>query len=181
MLLSVQQRFILDALKKLGCLRREQLLLLTRGRFQRQDFTLSDARMDAMLRQLRHCVAEFRWEGELVKLGSVVPKPERLEAINIMLELTGGVPLDFNARLKSPLLLQFTWGSSERETRPFTVALLPALDGVGLNLLQQYRRARVIWLPGIAGMPEGLALPPKHFCAVQIENGSHRFYGYNGR
>lgn len=29
MMLSVQQRFILDALRKLGCIRRAQLLVLT--------------------------------------------------------------------------------------------------------------------------------------------------------
>ena len=53
MFLSIQQKFILDTLKKLNCVRRRQLHTLVRGRFQQDGFEITQARMDAMLLQLR--------------------------------------------------------------------------------------------------------------------------------
>ena len=62
MMLSVQQRFILDALRKLGCIRRAQLLVLTREKFRRDDLVISEKRLDAMLRQLRYGMGGlFAW------------------------------------------------------------------------------------------------------------------------
>lgn len=73
MMLSVQQRFILDALRKLGCIRRAQLLVLTREKFRRDDLVISEKRLDAMLRQLRYGMGDFRLEGDLVKLSQKPP------------------------------------------------------------------------------------------------------------
>ena len=95
MLLSIQQRYILEAIRKLGCMRRDQLLILTRERFRRSDLIISERRMEAMLRQLRNGVADFRLEGDLVTCTQALPNAQRLEAIDVMLELTGGTPLDF--------------------------------------------------------------------------------------
>lgn len=177
MVLSVQQRFILDALRKLGgCIRRDQLLVLTREKFRRDDFVISDARMDAMLRQLRYCLGEFRLEEDLVRLSQRPPDAQRLEAIDVMLELTCGKPLDFSARLSRPVLLQFTWEQSPGAERPFTVAALPSTELERTERLEQYRRARVIWLCG-GRPPDGLALPSKHFIAVHNADGTHGFYG----
>ena len=53
MLLSIQQKYILEVLRKLRVLRREQLAALVRGKFQKPGFEITDTRMDAMLRQLR--------------------------------------------------------------------------------------------------------------------------------
>ena len=58
MFLSIQQKFILDTLKKLNCVRRRQLHTLVRGRFQQDGFEITQARMDAMLRQLRAGTAD---------------------------------------------------------------------------------------------------------------------------
>ena len=94
MFLSIQQKFILDTLKKLNCVRRRQLHTLVRGRFQQDGFEITQARMDAMLRQLRAGTADVRMDGELVWLSTAQPDARRLEAIDVMLELTGGKPLD---------------------------------------------------------------------------------------
>ena len=72
MLLSIQQRYILDTLRKLGCMRRDQLLILTRERFRRSDLVISERRMEAMLRQLRNGVADFRLEGADPEIGEWV-------------------------------------------------------------------------------------------------------------
>lgn len=176
MMLSVQQRFILDALRNLGCIRRDQLLVLTREKFRRDDLVISERRMDAMLRQLRYGMGDFRLEGDLVKLSQSSPDAQRLEAIDVMLELTRGSPLDFNARLRRPVLLQFTWEQSAGAARPFTVAAMPDMETERTERLAQYRRARVIWLCE-GGPPDGLTLPDKHFIAVRNPDGTHGFYG----
>ena len=64
MFLSIQQKFILDTLKKLNCVRRRQIHTLVRGRFQQDGFEITQARMDAMLRQLRAGTADVRMDGE---------------------------------------------------------------------------------------------------------------------
>lgn len=179
MLLSIQQRFILDTLRKLGCVRREQLLILTREKFRRSDLVISEARMEAMLRQLRGGTGDLRVEGDLVSLSRAPPDACKLEAIDVMLELTGGTPLDFSARLRPPVLLQFTWEQPSGAVRPLTVAALPSMEPERSERLEQYQRSRVIWLLEGDGLPAGLALPPKHFIAVRSPDGTHGFYGDN--
>lgn len=180
MLLSIQQRYILEVLQKLGCIRRGQLLILTRERFRRSDLVISEQRMEAMLRQLRNGVSEFRLEGDLVTCTHVLPDAQRLEAIDVMLELTGGAPLDFQGCQRHPLLLQFTWGQEPASIRPVTVADLPAEERERTKRLEQYRRARVVWLCADNRLPAGLSLPQKHFIAIRKTDGSHDFYGSNG-
>ena len=52
-----------------------------------------------------------------------------------------------------------------------------------VELLAQEKR--VVWISGggipcqTGSVPEGLILPPKHFFAARLEDGSHRFYGSN--
>ena len=177
--LSVQQRFILDTLRKLKCVRHRQLYILTREKFRQSDLAISDARMEAMLRQMRHAIGDFRLEGDLVKLSAAPPDALRLEAIDVMLELTGGSPLEFDARLKTPLLLQFVWGQDANTARPFTVAALSGTEQAAAVPIEQYQRARVIWLSTDGSPPHGLVLPPKHFFAARTPDGTHRFYGSN--
>lgn len=49
MLLSVQQKYILEALRKLGCVRKEQLQALVRGKLGRSDLKITQARMEAIV------------------------------------------------------------------------------------------------------------------------------------
>ena len=64
MLLSIQQKYILEVLRKLGCVRKEQLLLMTQEKFRRSDMEITETRMDAMLRQLRVGAADLRMDDE---------------------------------------------------------------------------------------------------------------------
>ena len=174
MFLSTQQKFILDALKKLNCVRRRQLHALVRGRFQQDGFAITQARMDAMLRQLRTGMADVRMDGELVWLSNAQPDARRLEAIDVMIELTGGKPQEFSASREPPRLLCFAYGD---DLRPFTVA---SLDTAPAELLERGRAERIVWITDSGTPPHGLALPPKHFFAARQPDGSHRFYGSNG-
>ena len=176
MLLSVQQKYILDVLRKLGCVRKDQLHALVRGKFQRPGFEIGAARMEAMLRQLRAGLGEFRTDGGFVYLARGQPDALRLEAVDVMLELSEGAPQDFNVGLDSPRLLRFAIGGDK--LRLFSVACLSCTDD--LRLIQQEKLERIVWISGSGTPPEQPALPPKHFFAARQVDGSHCFYGSNG-
>ena len=169
MLLSVQQKYILEILRRTGCIRRRQLFPLVREKFRPMGVEISEHRLEVMLRQLRHCVGEVRMEEELVRLSHARPDPRRLEAVDVMLELSGGAPVDFSAvGVEPPFLLRFSVGQSDAE-HPF-----------GLYLKAQ-KGKRVVWLSDDGVPPAGLILPPKHFFAARTGGVSHRFYGSQER
>ena len=175
MLLSVQQKYILEVLRKLGFIRRRQLAVLVRWRFRRPGQEISDAFLNAMLRQLRAGTSGIFLDDELVFLSPPRPDSLRLEAIDVMLELAEGAPEDFTVRVERPAILRFSWGD---DLRLFTVAELSAPIRPALETLA--RQTLVVWISADGAAPEGLALPPKHFFAARQPDGSHRFYGSNG-
>lgn len=174
MFLSIQQKFILDTLGTLKCVRWRQLHALVRGQFQRNYFEITQARMDAMLRQLRMGTFDVRMDDGLVWLSNAQPDVRRLEAIDVMIELTGGKPGVISASAEPPRLLRFAFGD---ELRPFTVA---SLDTAPAGLLERGKAERIVWIADSGEIPQGLTLPPKHFFAARQPDGSHRFYGSNG-
>lgn len=174
MLLSVQQKYILEALRKLGCVRQDQLHALVRGKFPGMEIT--QARMEAMLRQLRSGLGDFHVDGNFVYLARDQPDANRLEAIDVMLELSEGAPQDFTAKVDSPCLLRFTLGGDKLKL--FSVVRLSHVSDP--QLIQRERLERVVWISDSGAPPEGLTLPPKHFFAARQADGSHRFYGSNG-
>ena len=173
MLLSVQQKYILEALRELGSVRQRQLHVLVREKFRRPDFEISEARMETMLRQLRCLQESIRIDGELVRLPSAEPDPRCLEAIDIMLELSEGKPQTFTAKCQMPELLHFSLEGDK--LRLFSVATL--FDPQRGTSLARDSPGRVVWISDSGSPPEGLALPRKHFFAVRQPDGSHRFYG----
>lgn len=175
MLLTIQQKFILDTLRKLGCVRRQQLHALIQGRFQTDDFEITQGRMDAMLRQLRAGTADVRLDDALIWLENCQPDYRLLEAVDVMIELTGGKPQSFHVSTEPPRLLRFAYGGDG--LRPFSVA---SLDFSQPDLLERGRGERVVWISDSGEASQGLALPPKHFFAARQVDGTHRFYGSNG-
>lgn len=174
-LLSIQQKYILEVLRKLGCVHRRQLETLVREKFRRPDVEISAARLKAMLRQLRTGTNDVRIDGEFVWITGARPDALRLEAVDVMLELAEGKPEDFSTQVDRPVILRFSWGA---DLRLFTVAELSAPIRPAVEALAHQNR--VIWLTESGVVPEGLTLPPKHFFAARMEDGTHRFYGSNG-
>lgn len=166
MLLSIQQKYILKVLRKLGCIRRRQLTVLVCEKFRRPDMEISEARLEAMLRQLRFGSGNIRIAGEIISQSNVQPDFLRLEAVDVMLELTEGVPEDFSICLEPPGLLRFSWGS---DLRLFTVAALSTPVRPTVEALLQQRR--VIWITSSGTAPEGLTLPPEDASAELPEDG----------
>lgn len=181
MLLSIQQKYILEVLRKLGCVRRRQLDTLAREKFRRSGLEISDTRLDAMLRQLRTGTNDVRIDSEFIWIIGARPDALRLEAVDVMLELAEGKPEDFTTQVERPSILRFSWGDN---LRLFTVAELSMPIRPAVEALTHQKR--VIWLTesGVpcrtGSVPECLTLPPKHFFAARMEDGSHRFYGSNG-
>ena len=101
--------------------------------------------MEPMLRQLRAASSDIRYDGDLVYLSGTTPDSRRLEAIDIMLELTGGKPESFGgAGAPPPLLLRFSLGETDR--RFFTVATLSSPGREHLDYLELGSAARMIWI-----------------------------------
>lgn len=176
MLLSIQQKYILEVLRKLGCVRKNQIRALVRGKFQRPNFEISAVRMEAMLRQLRAGLGDFRIDGDFVYLARGQPDTLRLEAIDIMLELSEGAPQDFTVKLEEPRLLRFSLDGDK--LRLFSVALMS--HAADAQHIDRVKSERIVWISSGGTPPQGLVLPPKHFFAARQADGSHRFYGSNG-
>lgn len=175
MLLTRQQRFLLDALARLGCARQDQLTALVRARFCRTSPETAERLTEAMLRQLSHGNCELRVEGGLVRLPRIRADPARLEAIDVMLELSGCAPLDFCAGQSPPVLLRFA--AQGKKIHLFAVLTADSLTDVLYRRPSFQSTERVIFLLGDAGAPPALpAMPNKRFFAAVQADGSHRFF-----
>lgn len=171
MLLTKPQKKILALVEKLGAVRYGQLVTLLGG-----SGSPSAEKLDAMLRQLRYA-GLLRGNGEIVCASGVdPPRNAYLEAIDIMLEVTGGDVLDCAAG-RAPILLRFLSGGEQ--SRPFFVVSgqTPALD-LPLPLLPGQR--------AIVLLPENdpalrAALPSSHFAAVPGLHGQHHFFRCGGK
>lgn len=176
MLLSVQQKYILETLRKLGCVQKAQLQALTQGKFGGSSLEITQPRLDAMLRQLRAGLGDFHAGGDFVSLAGSRPDAARLEAVDIMLALSESKPQDFTVRLEGPRILRFIMGGDKLKL--FSVAGLSHASEP--QLIRREQLERVVWISDSGEPPEGLVLPPKHFFAARQADGSHRFYGSNG-
>lgn len=100
--------------------------------------------------------------------------PRYLEAIDVMLELSGCDPSFFSSeRLESPFLLRFT-GSGEELSYLFTVAWMDTPERI--HATSRMKGERIIWISDRRDS-RGIALPHHHIFAVRQEDGTHRFFG----
>ena len=156
MLLSNQQKYIIAVLRQIKYIRSDQLRALTAQHYRPQGIEISQHRMDVA------CYGERTVD------------PRYLEAIDVMLELSGCAPAFFSPeRLKEPFLLRFA-GSGDDLSYLFTVAWMDTPARIAAT--PRMKGERIIW---ISERPNGydLALPRHHIFAVRQEDGSHRFFG----
>ena len=100
--------------------------------------------------------------------------PRYLEAIDVMLELSGCDPSFFSSeRLESPFLLRFT-GSGDELSFLFTVAWMDTPERI--HATSRVKGERIIWISDRRDS-RGIALPRHHIFAVRQEDGTHRFFG----
>lgn len=174
MYLTKQQRFYADTVREFKCLRFDQLLTLLRAKFHTPGVEdVNEEHMAAMLRQLRYGNWMIQSEGGFVFLKGEAPNARLLEAIDVMLELTAGAPLEFQADGRDSVLLRF---SMDGETlRLFSVVELA--DAAHPPDIERRKMERIIWISENGKLPDTLELPPKHFFAARQADGTHRFYG----
>lgn len=172
--LSKQQKYIVETIRKLGCMRKTQLLKMTAAQFTTEDFEVSENRLDAMLYQLRIVTGDIRFDENAVWCINSLPDAKLLEAIDIMLELSDNQPQDFRVNLEKPCILRFLMGTDR--LRIFTIAYME--HPIEISILRK-RMERIIWIPADDSFPRNVVLPAKHFFAVRQSDGSHRFYGSN--
>ncbi len=174
MLLTKQQRYILDVLDKLGSLRREQLTALIRAKFCAEHPESAQRLTDAMLHQLRFGNAALRIEGDIISRPSVRISPLLHEAVTVMLELSESAPLDFSAQQRTPVLLRFS--TAGKRISLFVVLPADAWSDPLVPAPILSPTERVILLPKGGDVPAVVPIANRCFLAVSQGGGVHRFF-----
>lgn len=179
MLLSKQQHYVLDVLQRLGCVREKQLEALLKVRFFPPEKAVPPGLLDAMLRQFRCGDVEVRRQGDVIFLPEKAPDARLLEAVDVMLELSGAVPSDFWAEAKGVVLLRFS--VSGRRISLFAVLHAGDLIGPDARSPPAVSRAeRVVVLLSGDSPPPALPISNTVFYALRQKDGSHRFFAREG-
>ena len=176
MLLSNQQKYILEILKEFKYLRVRQLHALVQAHYRTQGIKIDERRMEIMLRQMRTGTNYVWLRGDVVSYGDRRIDPRLLEALDVMLELTRVQPGFYSKDgLHEPFLLRFT-GNGKGAGYLFSVAWLDAATHIAT--VPRMKGERIIWISEIGSFGE-IDLPRHHFFAARQENGTHRFFGSN--
>lgn len=174
MLLTKEQRYLLEVLDKLGSLRRDQLTALICAKFCTGQPERAQRLTDAMLRQLQFGNAALCIDGENISLPNIKLEPLRCEAVSVMLELSQSAPLDFSARQRPPALLRFS--TAGKRITLFAVLTADAWNNPLRPPPKLSPMERVILLPTGGDVPQAIPVPNKCFLAVLQEDGTHRFF-----
>lgn len=168
MLLTRQQEFLLEVLKRLGCARPAQLAILLHRKFSLGSLNAAERMARAALRQLQYGNAGVRLEQGLAIFENRTPDGHLPDAIDVMLELSENVPISFSAE-QPPILLRF----SVQQNRVYTFAVaesshaLPSaiqpLENVVILLSQEER-------------PVNLPIGNQQIFAIRQEDGAYRFF-----
>lgn len=168
MLLTRQQRFILDTVGRLGCIRYDQLAILLRKAFLLEDRARAERIARAAARQLCRANLGIREAGNVLHLPRQPPDEQMLRAIDVMLLLTEGAPSGYQ-RGTVPVLLRFAVG--EGKVRTFSV--LQQGRGCPLPPLDSWER--LIILANDPQELQELPLPNRQFFAFWDSDGKLQF------
>lgn len=176
MLLSNQQKYILEILKEFKYLRVRQLYALVQAHYRTQGIKIDERRMEIMLRQMRTGTNYVWLRGDVVSYGDRRIDPRLLEALDVMLELTKAQPGFYSKDgLHEPFLLRFT-GNGKGAGYLFSVAWLDAATHIAT--VPRMKGERIIWISESGSFGE-IDLPRHHFFAARQKDGTHRFFGSN--
>lgn len=175
MLITKQQRFILDALERLGGLRQEQIISLLRPVFCAEKPEAACRIVAAALRQFSNCNVRLSNDGGAIYLqGAQRPDLELLDAVDVMLQLAGAGLTDY-WKGKAPVLLRFC--VQAQKARAFSVASY----GSDVFTAAFPPHERIILLFDGQSQPQALPVSNKQFIAVRQEDGTYRFFALNGK
>lgn len=175
MLMTKQQRFILDALEQVGGLRQDQIISLLRPAFCADKPEAASRIVAAALRQFSNCNVRLCNDGGVVYLqGAQRPDLKLLDAVDVMLQLAGDGLTDY-WRGKAPVLLRFC--VQAQKVRAFSVASY----GPDVFTAAFPPHERIILLFDGQSQPQALPVSNKQFIAVRQEDGTYRFFTLNGK
>ena len=168
MLLTKQQKILLAALEKLGCAELRQLAALLQKMFA---FSF----LDDAVRVTNACVRQMQMGGLLQISDNIVSQceewaiPQRIEAIDVMLELSAAQPESFYA-VDKHTLLRFALG--EPSFKQFVI--VSGSDPPPEHEIQQDKK--IIALLPDGTKPEIFPYTRPVIFAIRQENGIHRFF-----
>ena len=168
MLLTKQQKYLLAVLEKLGCAEQRQLAALLQKTFAFS--SIGDA-----MRVTNACVRQMQMGGLLQNSDGLVtqtggqPNTQRIEAIDVMLELSAAQPEDFFA-VDKHTLLRFSLG--EPSFKQFVI--VSGSDPPPEHEIQQDKK--IIALLPDSIKPEAFSYTRPVIFAIRQENGTHRFF-----
>ena len=168
MLLTKQQKYLLAALERLGCAKLRQLAALLQKMF-------AFSSIDDAVRVTGACVRQMQVGGLLQIVDGVVtqtvecPATQRIEAIDVMLELSAAQPENFYV-VDKHTLLRFSLG--EPSFKQFVI--VSGSDPPPEREIQQDEKI-IVLLPDGA-RPEVFPYTRPVIFAIRQENGTHRFF-----
>ena len=168
MLLTKQQKYLLAMLEQLGCAEQRQLAALLRK-------TFAFSSLDDAVRVTGACMRQMQMGGllritdSLVSLCGEQAVPQRIEAIDVMLELSAAQPEDFYA-VDKHTLLRFSLG--EPSFKQFVI--VSGSDPPQEHEIRQDEKIIVLLPDGIR--PETFPYTRPVIFAIRQENGTHRFF-----
>ena len=168
MLLTKQQKYLLAALEKLGCAELRQLAALLQKMF-------AFSSLDDAVRVTSACVRQMQMGGLLQIVDSIItqiraqPSTQRIEAIDVMLELSAAQPESFYA-VDQHTLLRFSLG--EPSFKQFVI--VSGSDPPPEREIRQDEKVIVLLPDGIR--PETFSYTRPVIFAIRQENGTHRFF-----
>ena len=168
MLLTKQQKYLMAALEKLGCAEQRQLAALLQK-------TFAFSSLDDAVRVTNACVRQMQMDGLLQISDGIVSQcgkwgiPQRIEAIDVMLELSAAQPESFYA-VDKHILLRFSLG--EPNFKQFVI--VSGSDPPPEREIRQDEKTIVLLPDSIK--PEVFSYTRPVIFAIRQENGTHRFF-----
>ena len=168
MLLTKQQKYLLAVLEKLGCAEQRQLAALLQK-------TFAFSSIDDAVRVTNACVRQMQMGGLLQIADNIVaqvgehPAAQRIEAIDVMLELSAAQPESFYA-VDQHILLRFSLG--EPSFKQFVI--VSGSDPPPEREIRQDEKIIVLLPDSIR--PETFPYTRPVIFAIRQENGTHRFF-----
>ena len=168
MLLTKQQKYLLAVLDKLGCAEQRQLVALLQK-------TFAFSSLDDAVRVTGACVRQMQMGGLLQISDGLITQTggqlntQRIEAIDVMLELSAAQPEDFFA-VDKHTLLRFSLG--EPSFKQFVI--VSGSDPPPEHEIRQDEK--IIALLPDSIKPEAFSYTRPVIFAIRQENGIHRFF-----
>ena len=168
MLLTKQQKYLLAVLDKLGCAEQRQLAALLQKMF-------AFSSLDDAVRVTNACVRQMQMGGLLQIVDSIItqigaqPSTQRIETIDVMLELSAAQPKNFYV-VDKHILLRFSLG--EPSFKQFVI--VSGSDPPPEREIRQDEKI-IVLLPDGA-KPEAFSYTRPVIFAIRQGNGTHRFF-----